>query len=160
MYINGGKAHAPLLSKINISMWKKYITNKHALQASQNKEHKTWTKTKQSCTHPHWSKELMSQMTPWVKIFISYITIRAPRVNGVIRSTMMELVGRLPSNTLWGRIRFFWSSGMPALVSSASTSAGVLPLIRASVWAKKLARSSCWWGQETFVITYWINVVS
>src|SRR4051794_18216039 len=27
---------------------------------------------------PHWSKLLMFQMTPWVKILCSYIAIRAP----------------------------------------------------------------------------------
>lgn len=26
-----------------------------------------------SCTHPHWSKELMSQITPWQNILCSYI---------------------------------------------------------------------------------------
>ena len=44
-------------------------------------------------THPHWSYELMSQMTPCVKILCSYMAMSSPRVNGVNFSIMIELVG-------------------------------------------------------------------
>lgn len=37
-----------------------------------------------------------------VKILCSYRAISAPRLNGVISRSRMELVGRLPSNTLNG----------------------------------------------------------
>lgn len=72
-------------------------------------------------TYPHWSKELMSHMMPWVKILCSYmaamcsgyyspneptltrvpmyVPMSIPRLKGVILSTTKELVGRLPSKT-------------------------------------------------------------
>lgn len=95
-----------------------------------------------SRTYPHWSNELISQITPCVKIFISYMTMSAPRVKGVNFSTIIEFVGRFPSNTLWGRMRAIWSAGMLDFCSSASTTSFVLPFIRASVCAKKLASSN------------------
>lgn len=93
-------------------------------------------------TYPHWSNELISQITPCVKIFISYMTMSAPRVNGVNFSTIIEFVGRFPSNTLWGKMRVIWSGSRLDFCSSASTTSFVLPFIRASVCAKKLASSN------------------
>lgn len=63
----------------------------------------------------------------------------APKVKGVSLRITIELVGRLPGNTLCGRI--FSSSGpdIPAFSSSARASAEVLPLAKASVCARKLA---------------------
>src|SRR4249919_636377 len=50
----------------------------------------------------------------------------------------MVVLGRLPSNVLWGTS----SSGAP----SARTCSGVRPKARASVWANTLATSRSWWS--------------
>uniref|UniRef100_A0A182IS09 Uncharacterized protein n=1 Tax=Anopheles atroparvus TaxID=41427 RepID=A0A182IS09_ANOAO len=88
---------------------------------------------------PHWSNEFTSQMTPCVKILCSYIAISAPSTNGVTFFTRIELVGRLPVNTLCGSRFSSASPARPAFSSSARACSAVLPIIRASVCARKLA---------------------
>lgn len=66
------------------------------------------------------------------------------RLNGVISRSRMELVGRLPSNTLNGTT---WSSvagSLPRSRYSCSTTSRDLPKASASVWAKKLDSSFGW----------------
>jgi hypothetical protein len=65
-------------------------------------------------TNPHWSYELIFQITPWTKILCSYAAISAPetngkifllqiknlpKVNGVTLGNKMLFVGRFPSKT-------------------------------------------------------------
>ena len=46
----------------------------------------------------------------------------------------------MPLLTLWGLISLIWSALMPDARSSSSTFCSLLPVIKASVWAKKLDR--------------------
>ena len=123
------------------------------------------------------TSHLNIQLTPWVKILCSYMAMRAPRVKGLIWSTMMLLVGLLPVNSLWGAILSISDWLLPAFFSSATTWGHTkveekslvkisdtqlvltiswikklptwalsFPLIRASVWAKKLESRMVWWS--------------
>ena len=65
------------------------------------------------------------------------MAINAPRTNGVIFCTKIELVGLLPVKTLNGTMSFTSSKDLPAFTNSASTSSLVLPNASASVCAKK-----------------------
>lgn len=65
--------------------------------------------------------------------------MRDPNTNGVTFFTTMELVGRFPSNTLCGKSCVNLSPVTPDFSSSALACAVDLPIISASVWAKKLA---------------------
>ena len=87
---------------------------------------------------PHWSKLLMPQITPWVKTLCSYMAIRLPMLRGVILSSRITLVGRLPLNVLCGTSFLIFSPSMPCACNSARTSSAVLPRIKASAWAKTL----------------------
>lgn len=107
---------------------------------------------------PHWSKELTSQMMPWVKILCSYVAMRAPRVKGVNFLTTIELVGRLPVKTLCGTRFSNFSPFKPAFSSSGRTCCSVLPRARASVCAKKLASNNLWWIPPA--IGFWVWAVA
>lgn len=108
---------------------------------------------------PHWSNELTSQMMPCVKILCSYIAIIAPRVNGVTFFTTIEFVGRFPEKTLWGTRFSSFSPFMPAFSSSPLTCCSVLPHMRASVCAKKLARINLWWIPPSIGLWLWAGAM-
>ena len=42
---------------------------------------------------PHWSKELMFQIVPWVKTLCSYSATSVPSTSGVRRSARMVVLG-------------------------------------------------------------------
>ncbi|MOA17823.1 hypothetical protein D3C78_1380920 [compost metagenome] len=88
----------------------------------------------------------MFRIAPWVKILCSYRAIRLPRLNGVISRSRMELVGRLPSNTLNGATCLTSSGVLPCAANSASTTSSDLPNASASVCAKKFDSSLAWWS--------------
>ena len=84
-------------------------------------------------------KELIPQMTPWVKILCSYRAIKAPSVLGVKSGNKILLLGRFPSNTL-----LFTSASLALLPSSLRTCSSVLPNANASGCAKKLESKMRW----------------
>ena len=84
-------------------------------------------------------KELIPQITPWVKILCSYRAINAPSVLGVKSGNIMLLLGRFPSNTL-----LFTSASLALLPSSLRTCSSVLPNANASGCAKKLESRMRW----------------
>jgi hypothetical protein len=87
---------------------------------------------------PHWSKELTSQITPWVNTLCSYRAVSWPSTDGVSSGARMVLVGRFP-----GKVR---CGARARSTPSASTCSLGFPKARASVWAKKLAMSRSWWS--------------
>ena len=82
---------------------------------------------------PHWSNELMPQITPCTNVMCSYSAISWPSTAGVSAGAKIDVVGLLPA-----KVRAATSG---PVVPSASTSSAVLPNASALVCARKFARN-------------------
>mmetsp|Transcript_31668 Transcript_31668/g.51111 ORF Transcript_31668/g.51111 Transcript_31668/m.51111 type:complete len:200 (-) Transcript_31668:1211-1810(-) len=85
---------------------------------------------------PHWSKLLIPHTKPSTTVRCSYIANNWPSTYAFNCGKRRLEEGRLPVNTLWGISL--------AGTFSAFSSSSVLPIARASGWAKKLDISSSW----------------
>src|SRR5260370_36256798 len=89
---------------------------------------------------PHWSNELMFQITPWVKILCSYRAISEPRVRGVSFLNRIELLGLLPAKHFCGTNLSSSAADSFEPFNSARTSSADVPLPSASLFGDHVVR--------------------